>query len=99
MVTLNELETMQEDLLTLVSERFDDLSMKIENLRANLDILPNQVSSPIPTPSSAISPEEETEEDTLAQTDSKEDVEKRIEKIRKEVEQVLEKLSKVETDV
>jgi hypothetical protein len=39
-VALHELESMQEDLMKLFSERFGELSSKVEELRARIDVKP-----------------------------------------------------------
>ncbi|MCL2643336.1 MAG: hypothetical protein FWD52_07505 [Candidatus Bathyarchaeota archaeon] len=52
-VALHELEGMQEDLMQLFSERFGELTSKVEELRGRIDIKPIReipVKTPIPTP-------------------------------------------------
>ena len=64
-VALHELEGMQEDLMKLFSERFGELSSKVEELRTKIDVRPlKEVKVQMPTPQPAqIEPEEtETEE-------------------------------------
>ena len=39
-VALHELEGMQEDLMTLFSERFGELTSKVDELRGRIDIKP-----------------------------------------------------------
>jgi len=46
-ITLDELERMQEDLLKLFAERFDELNRKIEDLRAISNIRPLETLEPI----------------------------------------------------
>jgi len=108
-VALHELESMQEDLIKLFSERFDDLGKKVEELRTRLEIR-------------AEKEEEETEAVTAASTEveapekekdkekkkarkktppapaPKTQAEKRIEEIRAEVEKVLERLGQIEVE-
>ncbi len=61
-VALHELEGMQEDLMKLFSERFGDLSSKVDELRSKIDVKPiKEVKVAVPTPQQT-SPEEEEEE-------------------------------------
>ena len=46
-LTLDELERMQEDLLKLFAERFEELSRKIEDLRALANIRPPEALKPV----------------------------------------------------
>ncbi|MDR2203605.1 MAG: hypothetical protein LBE76_04825 [Nitrososphaerota archaeon] len=53
-VALHELEGMQEDLMQLFSERFGELTSKVDELRGRIDIkpikeIPIKMSTPIPT--------------------------------------------------
>lgn len=69
-VALHELESMQEDLMKLFSERFGDLSSKVDELRSKIDVKPiKEIPVKIPTPEVQISEqlevaEEEEEEET-----------------------------------
>jgi hypothetical protein len=69
-VALHELEGMQEDLMKLFSERFGELSSKVEELRTKIDVKPlREVKVQLPTPpqASQMEPEEtagEEEEET-----------------------------------
>ncbi len=68
-VALHELEGMQEDLMKLFSERFGELSSKVEELRTKIDVKPlREVKVQVPTPQpSQMDPEEtagEEEEET-----------------------------------
>jgi hypothetical protein len=50
-VALHELEGMQEDLMKLFSERFGELSSKVEELRTKIDVKPlKEVKVQLPTP-------------------------------------------------
>jgi uncharacterized membrane protein len=49
-VALHELESMQEDLMKLFSERFGDLSSKVDELRSKIDVRPlKEVKVQLPT--------------------------------------------------
>jgi len=110
-VALHELEGMQEDLMKLFSERFGDLTSKVEELRSKIDVtsvkeIPVQMPKPqMPEePESAGEEEEEEEEEkpkkkkTPAKPSLKTEAEKRIEEIRTEVEKVLDKLGQMEIE-
>ena len=112
LIALYELETMQEDLMRLFSERFDEISSKIEDLRAKLEVKPIKEVA-IPTAKLA-PPAEEGEEVPVegrreersvkkrrkvpAKTSTMTEAEKRIEEIRAEVEKVLERLGQMEIE-
>jgi hypothetical protein len=108
-VALHELEGMQEDLMKLFSERFGDLSSKVEELRSKIDVtpvkeIPVQMPKP-PMPTNLESAgEDETEEKPKrkrkapAKPSPKSEAEKRIEEIRNEVEKVLDKLGQMEIE-
>ncbi len=108
-VALHELESMQEDLVKLFSERFDDLGKKVEELRTRLEIkAEKEEEAALPTfglPSAEASAETEKEKmkkkmrkkPTPAPT-PKTGAEKRIEEIRAEVEKVLERLGQIEVE-
>jgi hypothetical protein len=100
-VALHELESMQDDLIKLFNDRFDELGAKIEDLRTRLEIKPIQ-EIPIPTETA---PTEETpkkekrkEGKPPTPTPKKTEAEQRIEKIKEEVEKVLEKLGQIEAE-
>jgi uncharacterized membrane protein len=107
-VALHELEAMQEDLMKLFSERFDDLSGKIDELRSKTE--PKQlkeISIPAFEEASASTEEEKTVTDEKAKRKRKppsakpsprSEAEKRIEEIRNEVEKVLDRLGQMEID-
>jgi hypothetical protein len=109
LVALHELEAMQEDLIKLFSERFDELSTKVEELRSRVEVKPIKE---ITIPLTEAPTEMETTEKTAA-TEEKEkkkrkkpaakssprtEAEKRIEEIREEVEKVLDKLGQMEIE-
>ncbi len=68
-VALHELEGMQEDLMRLFSERFGELTSKVEELRSRIDVKPIR-EIPIKVPQQSLpevedaEEEEETEEET-----------------------------------
>jgi hypothetical protein len=110
-VALHELEGMQEDLMKLFSERFGDLSSKVEELRSRIDVQTvKEISVKMPKTSmfeEAETEEEEEEEETkkpkkkkkpAEKTSMKSEAEKRIEEIRSEVEKVLDKLGQMEIE-
>ncbi|MGO8806435.1 MAG: hypothetical protein ACLQO7_07515 [Candidatus Bathyarchaeia archaeon] len=68
-VALHDLESMQEDLMKLFSERFSDITSKVEELRTRIDVKPIKeipIKMPTPTPAAQMekSDEEEGEEAT-----------------------------------
>ncbi len=68
-VALHELEGMQEDLMSLFSERFGELTSKVEELRGRIDIKPIKeipVKLPTQTPTQMEDEDEEEEETTSA---------------------------------
>ncbi|MBS7616286.1 hypothetical protein KEJ45_03710 [Candidatus Bathyarchaeota archaeon] len=111
LVALHELEAMQEDLIKLFSERFDEISTKVEELRSKVEAKPIK-EIPIPTPSAkTIKPLEEEEEakpeaeekakkkrKPPSKPSPKTEAEKRIEEIRAEVEKVLDRLGQMEIE-
>jgi hypothetical protein len=106
-VALHELEAMQEDLMKLFSERFDELSSKIEDLRTKAVVEPiKEVALPSLPPDGT-----ETEEKPVSEEKAKKkrkppsakpgprtEAEKRIEEIRNEVEKVLDRLGQMEVE-
>ncbi|MEM2320113.1 MAG: hypothetical protein QXE00_00185 [Candidatus Bathyarchaeia archaeon] len=109
LVALHELEVMQEDLIKLFSERFDEISTKIEELRSKVEAKPLKEIT-IQTPKAAPTIEEKkekvaSEEKTvkkrrkpLAKPGPLSEAEKRIEEIRAEVEKVLDRLGQMEVE-
>lgn len=107
LVALHELEAMQEDLIKLFSERFDELSTKIEELRSKVETKPiKEITIPAARAPSVEAPEKKTAEERTKkkrktqQTKStpRTEAEKRIEEIRAEVEKVLDKLGQMEVE-
>jgi hypothetical protein len=97
-VALHELEGMQEDLIKLFNERFDEINKKIGGLRINLDIAPKQV-APKPKPVAPFpSPEKTESKPRKPSKPKKTEAEERIDQIRSEVEKVLERLGQMETE-
>jgi hypothetical protein len=97
-VALHELESMQDDLIKLFNDRFDEINNKIGSLRVNLDMLPApQVPEPTPTPPSSQT-EKTTRKRRKRSAPKKTEAEERIDQIREEVEKVLERLGQMETE-
>lgn len=62
-IALHELESMQEDLMNLFSERFGELTSKVEELRTRIDVKPiKEIPIKIPQVPSEIEEDEEEEE-------------------------------------
>jgi len=108
-VALHELESMQQDLMKLFSERFDELTSKIEELRTKTEIKPIKEITIAPKTSTTEAPateEKATEEEKTkkkrkpapAKPSPRTEAEKRIEEIRAEVEKVLDKLGQMEIE-
>ena len=58
-VALHELEGMQEDLMKLFSERFGELTGKVEELRTRIDVKPlKEIKVQMPTPQAPVVPEQ-----------------------------------------
>jgi len=96
-VALHELEGMQEDLIKLFNDRFDEINKKIGGLRVNLDIKPKPE---VPKPSALLSslPEKAARKPRKPLVPKKTEAEERIDQIRAEVEKVLERLGQMETE-
>lgn len=104
LVALHELEAMQEDLIKLFSERFDDLSTKVDELRSTVEVRPlKEIAIPIAKRPPRTLTEKPTKKEKRrakkpAKPSPRTEAEKRIEKIRAEVEKVLEKLGQMEIE-
>lgn len=103
LVALHELEAMQEDLMKLFSERFDELSTKVDELRSTVEVKPiKEIAIPIakkpPTLTEKPAKKEKRGAKKSAKPSPRTEAEKRIEKIRAEVEKVLEKLGQMEIE-
>jgi len=103
-VALHELETMQEDLVKLFSDRFDELSKKVEEMRAQLQLKSIEEQTLVPT-APALTPTTESEKEkkkarkrAAPTPPRKTEAEKRIEEIKAEVEKVLERLGQIEVE-
>ena len=113
-VALHDLEGMQEDLMKLFSERFGELTSKVEELRTKIDVKPIReipVKLPTQTPTSQMEKMDEDEEEETGEEkqkkkrkppeekpNAKTEAEKRIDSIRSEVEKVLDKLGQMEIE-
>ncbi|MCS7115481.1 MAG: hypothetical protein RMJ15_05555 [Nitrososphaerota archaeon] len=109
LVALHELEVMQEDLIKLFSERFDEISTKIEELRSKVEAKPLKeitISAPKSVPTVEEKEEKAVPEEKAVKKRRKpqakpgplSEAEKRIEEIRAEVEKVLERLGQMEIE-
>jgi hypothetical protein len=108
LVALHELEAMQEDLIKLFSERFDELSTKTEELRSKVEAKTiKEITIPAAKAPSTPRLEEKPEGEGKAKRKRKPptakpslrtEAEKRIEEIRAEVEKVLERLGQMEIE-
>jgi len=110
LVALHELEAMQEDLIKLFSERFDEINAKIEELRSKVEAKPiKEIVIPTAKTAKTVEKEEKTEAEAEEKTKRKRkpsttkppprtEAEKRIEEIRAEVEKVLERLGQMEIE-
>lgn len=106
-VALHELEAMQEDLMKLFSDRFDEISGKIEELRTKAETRPIKEIPIQPQDNQATTKSEEKtgieekakkKRKTPPKPSPKTDAEKRIEEIRNEVEKVLDRLGQMEIE-
>ena len=113
-VALHELEGMQEDLMKLFSERFGELTSKVEELRSKIDVKPvKEIPVQMPKPQAPSTELEETGEEEGEEEEEKPkkkkktspekpspraEAEKRIEEIRSEVEKVLDRLGQMEIE-
>jgi len=104
-VALHELETMQEDLVKLFSERFDELSNKVEEMRTQLQLKPVEEETLVSAAPSPPEPAAESEKEKKKMRKRpaptpprKTEAEKRIEEIKAEVEKVLERLGQIEVE-
>ena len=107
LVALHELEAMQEDLIKLFSERFDELSTKIEELRSKVEAKPiKEITIRAAKAPSTAAPEEKPATEKAkkkrktpsAKSTPRTEAERRIEEIRAEVEKVLDKLGQMEVE-
>lgn len=105
-IALHELEAMQEDLIKLFRERFDEISGKIEELRSKVEAKPiKEITIPAAKPAKPMEKEKPEEEEKAkkkrkppSKPSPRTEAEKRIEEIRAEVEKVLERLGQMEIE-
>jgi hypothetical protein len=110
-VALHELEGMQEDLMKLFSERFGELTSKVEELRSKIEVKSiKEIKVQMPTPQMPAPEEAEEIEGEEGEEKPKKkrkppekpspktEAEKRIEEIRSEVEKVLDRLGQMEIE-
>lgn len=105
LVALHELESMQADLITLFSERFDDLNIKIDELRTKVEVKPiKEIKIKVPEPSleheekPRVERKDKIKRKPADKISPRIEAERRIEKIKAEVEKVLEKLGQMEIE-
>lgn len=109
LVALHELETMQEDLIKLFSDRFTELTSKIDDLRSKVEVEPiKEVTIPAETAQIESKEGEEKPSNEAEKAKRKRkppskptprtEAEKRIEEIRAEVEKVLDRLGQMEVE-
>jgi ElaB/YqjD/DUF883 family membrane-anchored ribosome-binding protein len=83
-VALHELEGMQEDLMKLFSERFGELSSKVEELRSKIEVRPlKEVKIQLPTRQPSMAEETEETSDEEEEEETEEGKEKTEKKKRK----------------
>jgi hypothetical protein len=99
-VALHQLESMQDDLIKLFNERFDEINQKIGGLRVNLNITPKPQPPKPPQPSSDATSKslKMPKKKRKRVKPKKTEAEERIDQIRSEVEKVLERLGQMETE-
>jgi len=99
-MALHQLETMQEDLVKLFSDRFDEVNRKIGELRTHLEVKPiaEVPVSPKAPPVTELPPKERKRMPPKRLPPKKTEAEKRIEEIMAEVEKVLERLGQIEVE-
>jgi hypothetical protein len=72
-VALHELESMQEDLMKLFSERFGELTTKVEELRSKIEVKPiREIQVQMPTAPAAETTEKTGEEEESEETEGEE---------------------------
>ncbi len=113
-VALHELEGMQEDLMKLFSERFGELSGKVDELRTRIDIKPiTEIKVAMPKPQAPVVPDQLEGEEEEAEEEEKEkpkkppkpkverqksEAEQRIDAIRNQIDEVMNKLGQMEME-
>ena len=79
-VALHDLEGMQEDLMKMFSERFGELTSKVEELRSRIDVKPIReipIKMPAPSPVSRAEKIDDAEEESGEEEEQSEDKQKR----------------------
>ncbi len=97
-VALHELESMQDDLIKLFNDRFDEINKKIGGLRVNLDMKPKPETPKPAAVAPSSRPENAKRKPRKPSVPKKTEAEERIDQIRSEVEKVLERLGQMETE-
>lgn len=108
-IALSELEKMQEDLLKLFNERFDELNRRIEELRERSGTKPAEpikkveetpASAPPPKPPETETPPSKKRTETTREKapPEKSEAERKVEQIVAEVEKVLERIEQMEVE-
>ncbi len=113
-VALHELESMQQDLVKLFSDRFDELGKKVEELRTQLEVKAAEEEATVETEPQPTLESAESEAEAEGEQREKEKkkprkkpapapadktaAEKRIDEIKAEVEKVLERLGDIEVE-
>ena len=97
-VALHELEGMQDDLIKLFNDRFDEINKKIGGLRVNLNITPKPVTPKHSPDLSSSGSEKIKSKPSKPSKPKKTEAEERIDQIKSEVEKVLERLGQMETE-
>lgn len=112
-VALHELESMQQDLMKLFSDRFGELTGKVEELRGRIDIKPiKEVKIQMPKPQVHL-PDQMEKDDEETESENKEkpkrsrkpqaekqksEAEQRIDAIRNQIDEVMDKLGQMEIE-
>ena len=97
-VALHDLEGMQDDLIKLFNDRFDEINKKIGGLRVNLNITPKPVTRNLSPDLSSSRSEKGKSKPRKSSKPKKTEAEERIDQIKSEVEKVLERLGQMETE-
>ena len=107
-VALHELEAMQEDLIKLFNERFDELNRKIEELRTKVQVAPVEEIKPLEiippastekkTPKKPATRRKRKKKEKKEKEGRKSEAERRIEEIKAEIERVLARLGQMEVE-
>jgi len=100
-VALHDLESMQDDLIKLFNDRFDEINKKIGGLRVNLNITP-KLAKPKPVRTQTAESDSQNgktpRKKRMPSKPQKTEAEERVDQIRSEVEKVLARLGQMETE-